>query len=288
MMKTAIVADSNCGISKSEADNLGLYIVPMPVCINNTFYYEGVNLDQKDFFAHLANHEKIHTSQPSPADLLTMWERVFEEGYDELVYIPMSSGLSGSFHTACRMAEEFPGKVHVADVRRVSVTQRHAIEDALYLLRYGFDGTAIKKALEKNALQSIIFVGVDDLDYLKRGGRITPAAAAMASVLNIKPLLTIGDHKVDAYEKARGIKSCEKKLINAMLERISAFKSRGYDIRIGIGGSFLEEADSADWRERAKRAFPDDELRYDPLTCSISSHVGPNAFGMGVSVKITL
>ena len=112
MMKTAIVADSNCGISKSEADNLGLYIVPMPVCINNTFYYEGVNLDQKDFFTHLANHEKIHTSQPSPADLLTMWERVFEEGYDELVYIPMSSGLSGSFHTACRMAEEFPGKVH--------------------------------------------------------------------------------------------------------------------------------------------------------------------------------
>lgn len=287
-MKTAIVSDSNCGISKSEADNLGLFVLPMPVCIENKFYYEGIDLDQKSFFKHLADHDKVLTSQPTPGDLMAMWENVFIQGYDELVYIPMSSGLSGSCHTACQMAEDFPGKVYVADVHRISVTQRHAIEDALYLLKLGFDAASIKEELEKNALNSIIFVGVDDLGYLKRGGRITPAAAAMASVLNIKPLLIIAGNKIDAYEKVRGQKNCEKRLLNAIGERASRFKSQGYDIRIGIAGSFLDEADLSDWYGRAKEAFPDDELLYDPLTCSISSHVGPNAFGMGVSVKITL
>ena len=217
-----------------------------------------------------------------------MWENILNHGYDELVYIPMSSGLSGSFDTACQMAEEFPGKVYVADVHRISVTQRHAIEDALYLLNHGFDAASIKEELEKNALNSIIFVGVDNLDYLKKGGRITPAAAAMASVLNIKPLLIIGGNKIDAYEKVRGRKNCEKKLLEAIGERTSRFKSRGYDVRIGIAGSFLDEADLSDWYGRAKEAFPDDELLYDPLTCSISSHTGANSFGMGVSVKITL
>lgn len=287
-MKTAIVSDSNCGIAKSEAEKLGLFILPMPVCIENTFYYEGVDLDQKSFFNHLANHDKIFTSQPAPADLLTMWEKVLDQGYDELVYIPMSSGLSGSFHTACQMAEEFTEKVYVADTRRISVTQRHAIEDALYLVKHGYKAASIKEELEKNALNSIIFVGVDDLDYLKRGGRITSAAAAMASVLSIKPLLIIGGNKIDAYEKVRGRKNCEKRLLKAIGESASRFKSQGYDIRIDIAGSFLDEADLSDWYGRAKEMFPGEELLYEPLTCSISSHVGPNAFGMGVSVKITL
>lgn len=288
-MKTAIVSDSNCGILKKEADNLGLFIVPMPVCIENEFYYEGIDLDPKSFLRHLANHEKIHTSQPSPADLLTMWERILKDGYDELVYIPMSSGLSGSFDTACRMAEEeFPGRVYVTDVRRVSVTQRHAVEDALYLVNHGFDAASIKEKLENNALHSIIFLGVDNLDYLKNGGRITPAVAAMASVLNIKPLLVIGGNKVETYDKTRGIKNCEKKLLHAIKEKATHFKSQGYDIRIGIAGSFLNNADLSDWYGRAAEAFPDDELLYDPLTCSISSHVGPNTFGMGISVKVTL
>ena len=287
-MKTAIISDSNCGISKKEADSLGLFMVPMPVCINNTFYYDEIDLEKKSFFNYLTNHEKVFTSQPAPGDLLTMWENVLNYGYDELVYIPMSSGLSGSFHTACQMAEEFPGKVYVADVRRISVTQRHAIEDALYLLNKGYNAASIKEELEKNALNSIIFVGVDDLDCLKRGGRITPAAAAIASVLNIKPLLIIGGNKIDAYEKVRGQKNCEKRLIKAIKERASHFKNQGYDIRIGIAGSFLNNADLSAWYSRAAEAFPNDNLLYDPLTCSISSHVGPNAFGMGVSAKVTL
>ncbi|MCI8796079.1 MAG: DegV family protein [Dorea sp.] len=256
--------------------------------MNDTFYYEGIDLEQKTFFEHLANHDKIHTSQPSPADLMTIWENILKNGYDELVYIPMSSGLSGSYHTACQMAEDFSGKVYVADARRISVTQRHAVQDALYLVRQGMDAALIQKQLEKNAANSIVFVAVDDLDYLKRGGRITPAAAAMASILNIKPLLTIGEKKVDAYERVRGLKNCEKKLLKVMQERAIHFKSQGYDIRLGISGSFLNETDSSEWYARAKEVFPDDELLYDPLTCSISSHVGPNAFGMGISAKITL
>lgn len=223
-MKTAIVTDSNCGISKKEADKLGLFIIPMPVCINNTFYYEGIDLDQKTFFDCLSRHEKIHTSQPSPADLMATWESVLRNGYDELLYIPMSSGLSGSYCTARQMAEEYSGKVYVADVRRVSVTQRHAVQDA----------------------------------------------------------------KIDAYEKVRGLKKCEKKLLNVMQERTSHFKSLGYDIRLGIASSFLNETDLSDWYKQAEEVFPNEELLYDPLTCSISSHVGPNAFGMGLSVKITI
>lgn len=288
MKKTAIVTDSNCGITKQEADSLEIFMIPMPVCINDAFYYEGVDLERESFLAHLANHDKIHTSQPSPADLIAMWENVLKSGYDELVYIPMSSGLSGSFHTACQMAEEFSGKVFVADVRRISVTQRHAVLDALNLASHGMDAAAIQQKLNKNAANSIIFVAVDDMDYLKQGGRITSAAATIASVLNIKPLLTIGENKVDAYEKVRGRKNCERKLLSVMQEKVSNFKKQGYDVRLGVAGSFLNEDDLSDWHARAKAAFPNDELLCDPLTCSISCHVGPNAFGMGVSVKVPL
>ena len=285
-MKTAIVTDSNCGISKEEATDLNIFIVPMPVYIQNDFYYEGIDLHPESFLMHLKDHKEVHTSQPSPADLLTMWEKVFSSGFDELVYIPMSSGLSSSFHTACQMAMEFPGKVYVADARRISVTQRHAVQDALWLAGQGIGAATIKERLEKNALNSIVFVGVDDIDYLKHGGRITSAAAAMASVLNIKPLLVIGGNRIDAYERVRGQKCCEKRLLRAIQEKVTQFKQQGASYRIGIAGSFMDEADLSYWYGQAKEAFPDEELIYDPLTCSISSHVGPNSFGMGVSVKI--
>lgn len=285
-VKTAIVTDSNCGISKEEATDLNIFIIPMPVYIQNDFYYEGIDLHPESFLMHLKDQKEVHTSQPSPADLLTMWEKVFSSGFDELVYIPMSSGLSGSFHTACQMAMEFPGKVYVADARRISVTQRHAVQDALWLAGQGIGAATIKERLEKNALNSIVFVGVDDIDYLKHGGRITSAAAAMASVLNIKPLLVIGGNRIDAYERVRGQKCCEKRLLRAIQEKVTQFKQQGFSYRIGIAGSFMDEADLSYWYGQAKEAFPDEELIYDPLTCSISSHVGPNSFGMGVSVKI--
>ena len=285
-MKTAIVTDSNCGISKEEAADLNIFIIPMPVYIQNDCYYEGIDLHPESFLIHLKGNQEVHTSQPAPADLMSMWEKVLSSGFDELVYIPMSSGLSGSFHTACQMAMEFPERVYVADARRISVTQRHAVQDALWLTGQGMGASAIKERLERNSLNSIVFVGVDDIDYLKQGGRITSAAAAMASVLNIKPLLVIGGNKIDAYEKVRGQKCCEKRLLRAIQEKAAQFKRQGHDIRIGIAGSFTDKDDLAYWYAQAKEMFPDEELIYDPLTCSISSHVGPNSFGMGVSVKI--
>lgn len=160
--------------------------------------------------------------------------------------------------------------------------------DALWLVKHGLGAAGIKEKLERNALNSIVFLGVDDLDYLRQGGRITPSAAAVASVLNIKPLLTIGGSNIDVHEKVRGRKNCEKKLIHAIWEKGESFKTRGFDIRIGITGNFLKEEDRIEWYNRAKETFPNDELIYDPFTCSISSHVGPNSFGMGVSAKITL
>lgn len=217
-----------------------------------------------------------------------MWENVFAKGFDELVYIPMTSGLSSSCHIACQIAGQYPGKVYVADARRISVTQHHAVLDALWLAEQGLSAAAIKEKLEENALNSIVFLGVDDLDYLRQGGRITASAAAVAAVLNIKPLLTIGGSNIDIYEKVRGRKNCEKKLIQAIQKRADAFQKQGFDIRIGITGNFLKEEDRLDWYELARRSFPDDELVYVPFTCSISSHVGPNSFGMGVSAKITL
>lgn len=287
-MRTAIVTDSNCGIGQQEAEDLKIFVVPMPVCMGGHDYYEGVDLNRQAFLEQLLNREEIHTSQPSPADVSKMWETVLAKGYDELVYIPMSSGLSGSCQTACQLAEDFSGKVCVADVRRISVTQRHAVQDALALAGQGMDAAAVKDQLERNAQNSLIYVGVDELEHLKRGGRVTPAAAKIASVLSIKPLLVIRGEKLDAYAKVRGLKNCEKRLVNAIQEQASRFKSQGYAVRIGIAGSFIREADSEEWYKTAKEAFPDDELLYDPLTCSISSHVGPNAFGMGISVKATL
>lgn len=284
-MKTAIVTDSNCGIFQKEAENLGIFSVPMPVCIQNNLYYEGTDLSHKDFLQHLAENEKFSTSQPSPGDLMFMWEVVPKKGFDEIVYIPMSSGLSGSYNTACLLAAEYPEKVYVADVHRISVTQRHAVLDALFLAQQGLPAKEIKERLEENALRSIIFVGVSDLNYLKRGGRITPAASAMASVLNIKPLLVIRGGQIDAYEKVRGQKRCEQRLVNIMQEKAAQFKMEGYHIRIGAAGTFLKESDTEEWYQQVKAAFPEDDVIYDPLTCSIGCHVGPNAFGMGISVK---
>lgn len=286
-MKTAVVTDSNCGISRKESEELGIFTVPMPICIDDMIYHEGEDLDHEDFLEQLASHGKIHTSQPSPAELMAVWEKVLEEGYDDLVYIPMSSGLSGSFHTACLTAEKFSGKVFVADARRISVTLRHAVLDARWLSAKGVAAADIRDRLGENARNAFILVGVNELDYLKRGGRITPAAAAMASVLNIKPLLSIGGNRIDAYEKVRGQKSCERKLVKAIQKKASQLKAQGYAVRIGIAGSFLKSSDTEEWYGLAKESFPDAELIYDPLTCSISTHTGPNAFGMGISAKIT-
>lgn len=285
-MKTAIVTDSNCGIFQEEADRLGIFTVPMPVCIQDVIYYEGKNLNHKDFLQYLTENKTITTSQPSPGDVMFLWEFILKQGYDEIVYIPMSSGLSGSCQTACMLAEEYPGRVYVADVHRISVTQRHAVFDAVNLAAQGIPAKEIKERLEENAFRSLIYVAVNDLNYLKRGGRITPAAAAMASVLNLKPLLVIKGEQIDACEKIRGQKKCEQRVIRLIKEKAEELKSQGFKIRVGAASTFLKESDIQDWSHLVRQTFTDDEVLYEPLTCSIGCHVGPNAFGMGISAVI--
>ncbi|MBP3489572.1 MAG: DegV family protein [Roseburia sp.] len=285
-MATAVVTDSNSGIFAKEGKGMGIHIVPMPVIINDKTYYEGVDLMHEEFYQCLVECKKVSTSQPSIAEIMDVWDTVFSKGYDELVYIPMSSGLSNSCQTAKIFADEYDGKVHVVDNHRISVTQRQSVEDAVRLAQKGYKAQKIKDILEKTAYDSIIYVGVETLKYLKRGGRITPAAAAMGELLNIKPILIIAGEKLDAFAKARGTKSAKKRLIDAMLKSAEEMKKDGAQIRVGVAGSFLTKEEDMEWLAMVQEAFAGEEIHYDPLTFSVGCHVGPGAFGMGISKKI--
>lgn len=285
-MRTAIVTDSNSGIFEVEAQQLGVYVLPMPVMIEGWEYFEGMDLFHNDFYQSLLAHKQVSTSQPAPGHVVALWDRVLSDGYDELVYIPMSSGLSNSCQTAQMLAEDYGGKVRVADNHRISITQHSSVLDALTLARAGYTAAEIQTRLEQAAYDSIIYVGVETLEFLKRGGRLTAAGAAMGTVLHIKPLLTIQGEKLDAYAKVRGTKNCKKREIEAMQKSADEFHRKGQLIRIGVAGSFLHEEEDREWLEMVKAAFPGEEVYYDRLTFSIGCHVGPGAFGMGISVKL--
>ncbi|WP_418490045.1 DegV family protein [Frisingicoccus sp.] len=282
-MKTAVVTDTNSGITAELGKELGVYVVPMPVMIDGKTYYEGVNLTQEAFFQSLMSGGDITTSQPSPGDVMELWDSVLTEGYDELVYIPMSSGLSNSCASAIILAGDYEGRVQVADNHRISVTQYASILDALKLAKEGKNAFEIKKALEAAAYDASIYIAVDTLEFLKKGGRITPAAAAAGSVLNIKPILTIQGDRLDAFTKVRGTKRCRAKLIEALK---NDFKERlaGEDmskIRVGTAGSFRNVEDARAWRQEVADAFPGFEVIYGNLGCSIATHTGPEARGIG-------
>lgn len=287
-MKTAIVTDSNSGISEQEGKRLGVYIVPMPVIIEGKTYYEGIDLAQETFYQYLLEHKNVFSSQPSPGDVVSLWDKLLSDGYDEIVYIPMSSGLSGSYQTACMVADAYGGKVCVVDNHRISVTQRHAVEDAIILAKSGYLAREIKDILEKNAYESLVYVGVDTLEYLKKGGRVTTAGAAAGTLLNIKPLLIIEGERLDAYAKTRGIRKCKKKLLEEMKKYADSYRRKGDDIYIGAAGSFSDKAEEQEWMGMVSDFFKGEDIKYDPLTFSIGCHVGPGAFGMGVSKKLTM
>ena len=285
-MRTAIVTDSNSGIFEEEGRKLGVYVISMPVIIEGETYFEGYGLSHEVFYQWLLEHKELSTSQPSPGDIMEMWEHILFAGYDEIVYIPMSSGLSSFCQTAQLLAREYDGKVQVVDNHRISVTQRHSVQDALSLAEQGYSAKEIKRKLEQAAYESIILVGVETLEYLKKGGRVTPAGAAMGELLNIKPLLIIEGERLDAYAKVRGTKNCKKRLLREMKKRADEFHERGDEIRVGVAGSFVEQKDHQEWMDMAKEIFEGEEFNYDPLTFSIVCHVGPGAFGMGISKKL--
>lgn len=281
--KVAIVSDTNCGITLDEAKELGIYLITMPFCIDGEEYYEYKTMNHELFFEKLREGAEVSTSMPSPADLMDMWEEVLKE-YDEIVHIPMSSGLSGSCFAAMGFADEYDGKVFVVDNKRISIIMKQSILEAKSMADRGVGAAEIKEYLEEDALNSSIYVAVDTLEYLKKSGRVTPAAAAIGSVLNIKPVLQIQGGKLDAYKKVRGMKQATK----AMFEGIkSDMETRfaGKDIIIRAAYSGNEEVKTF-WEEAIKEEFPDVTVKMDMLPISICCHTGEGAMGIGIMEKM--
>lgn len=286
MSKIAIMTDSNCGIMPSEGAAYGIHVLPMPVIINGETYYEGVSLTSEQFYARQKAGDDITTSQPSPGDLEDMWRELLRT-HDQVVFIPMSSGLSNTCQTSIMLSreDEFEGRVFVADNHRISVTQAQSVFDAKKMAEQGMDGEAIKERLEKEAMDSSIYIAVDTLEYLKKGGRITPAAAAVGTLLKLKPVLTIQGDKLDSFAKTRGMKSAFRTMIEALkgdiASRFSHLDEKSL-LKIGIANTLMDEDKLEAFKNELQEAFPSMDIFYLPLTMSIGTHVGPGGLGIAV------
>ena len=282
-MRTAIVTDTNSSMSVDEGRERGIYVLPMPVIIDGETYLEGQNITYTEVFRAMADHKSVSTSQPSPGDVSDLWDQVFSDGYDELVYIPMSSGLSSSYQTAQRLSEDFNGKVQVADNHRISLTLYESILDAKALADQGKSAAEIKQSLEENAYNATIYITVDSLDYLKKSGRVTATAAALASLLKIRPVLTIQGERLDAFAKVRGVRAAEKRMLEATVNDLATqFGERPKkSVLVGAAGTLVDQEAIARWSEMVEAAFPGYPYLYHPLSCSIACHTGPNAFATG-------
>lgn len=284
-MKTAIMTDTNSGISVEEGARLGIFVLPMPVLIDGETYYEGVNLTHESFYRSQKEGRTTSTSQPAPSDVTALWDRALEE-YDAVVHIPMSSALSSSCQTAVSLSEDYGGRVQVVDNHRISVPQRNSVMDALFLAQSGCSAAEIKAELERIGMDCVVYVGVDTLEYLKRGGRITPAVAAMGSILQLKPLLKIEGERLDACATVRGREACKRRLLDMMRRSVEAFHQKNWPVCVAAAGSFLTREDEESWLSMAAGAFPEEELRCNPLSLSVGCHTGPGAFGMAVSRRV--
>ena len=284
-MKTAIITDSNSGITPEAGERMGVHVLPMPVLIGEQEYFEGVNLTQEEFYAQMEAGADITTSQPSPESVLEMWDRVLKD-HDEIVYIPMSSGLTGSVATARMLAEDYGGRVQVADNHRISVTQRQSVADACAMLQAGWDAQHIREFLEKTGPESSIYIMLETLTYLKKGGRITPAAAALGTLLRLKPVLTIQGEKLDAFAKARTVKQGKDMMIKAVEHDLAARwndpKAEG--MHLMMAHTMNDEA-IQEFSEEVKVLFPGKEILIDPLPLSIAVHIGPGSLAFAVAKK---
>lgn len=285
MAKVAIATDSNSGITQSEAQALGIRVLPMPFYINEELFFEDVTLTQEAFYRRLAEDADISTSQPSPGDVTDLWDQLLEE-YDQVVYIPMSSGLSASCETALMLASDYRGKVFVADNQRISITQRQSVLDALEMAKAGMDGQAILDVLIRERLESSIYITVDTLKYLKKGGRVTAAGAAIGTVLNIKPVLTIQGAKLDAFAKARGWKAAKKIMLDAM-ERDIAQRFAGQEIHLAAAYTCTDE-EAQEWKGELEARFPGYEIHMDRLSLSVACHIGAGSMAVGCSRVVRL
>lgn len=285
MRKTAIVTDSNSGITQRRGRELGIYVLPMPFFIDGELFLEDISLTQEQFYERLGADSEISTSQPSPGDVMELWEKLLRE-YDEIVHIPMSSGLSSSCETALAIAAEYDGRIQVVNNQRISVTQEQSVYDALALRDRGMSAREIREALEREKFQSSIYITVDTLKYLKKGGRITPAAAAVGTVLNLKPVLQIQGEKLDAFAKVRGWKAAKKAMLNAVERDLTdRFADVKDDMILGMAYTCSRE-EAQTWKKEIRERFPGYEMLEGPLSLSVACHIGPGAMAVTCMKKI--
>ena len=285
-MKTAIITDTNSGINKKEADEMGIFLLPMPVIVKDKTYLEGIDISLGEMYEMMEDGIETSTSQPSPGSLMEMWDDILEE-YDEVVHIPMTSGLSGSCENARGLARGYKGRVIVVDNHRISVPQRESVLEAKKMADMGKNGQEIAEYLEESGKDSSIYITVSDLKYLQRSGRLGSTSAFLGSLLNIKPILTIQGEKIDAFAKCRGIKLCERKMIEALENDINVrFKDVPKEnIQVVVAGTLKEQDEIDEWTKAVQEAFPYSRVYYNALPCSILSHAGPGCKGLGAVVK---
>lgn len=289
MKKTAIVTDSNSGITQEEGKKMGISVIPMPFYIDDELFLEGISLTQEEFYEQLKNDRAISTSQPNPTSVCELWDTLLKE-YDEIVHIPMSSGLSATCSTAQGLARDYDGKVQVVDNQRISVTMRQSVLDAIALRDAGASAEQIRKTLEDEKFESSIYITLETLKYLKKGGRITPAAAALGTVLNLKPVLQIQGEKLDAYAKVRGKKQAKKVMIKAMQEdfekRFARYAEEGLMcLEVAYAGN-PEEA--LEWKKELEEVFPGYDIHMDPLSLSVACHIGHGALAVACAKKVSI
>lgn len=285
-MSVAIVTDSNSGITQALAGELGISVLPMPFTIDGETFYEDINLTQDEFYKKLEDPEvEIHTSQPLPGDVMSLWDKLLET-HDEVVFIPMSSGLSGSCESATVFAADYEGRVQVVNNQRISVTQYMSVLDAKLMAANGRDAAYIKRRLEETKFDSDIYITVDTMKYLKKGGRVTPAAAAFAELLGIKPVLRIYGEKLDAFAKARGMKNAKKVMINAIRDDLEKHYGGVTPDKPGamLGMAYTHNLPEAEeFRAEVEEAFPNYHIDIFPLSLSVSCHIGPGALAVTCS-----
>lgn len=287
MSKVAIVTDSNSGITQVAGKEMGVFVLPMPFMIGDETFYEDISLTQEEFYERLASGANISTSQPSPESVMELWDKVLSE-YDELVHIPMSSGLSGSCQSAIMLSEDYDGKVQVVNNQRISVTQRQSCLDALALAEKGMSAKEIKDFLEADKFNSSIYIMLDTLYYLKKGGRITPAAAALGTILKLKPVLQIQGEKLDAFAKARTTAQGKSIMINAIKSDIeNRFGGLTEDKHIWLEIAHTANREAAEaYKQEILEVFPGYDIHIDPLSLSVACHIGPGALAFACCRKI--
>ena len=282
MKKIAIVTDSNSGITQEEAKKLGCFVVPMPFMIDGEEYFEDINLTVDEFYVRQKANAKIFTSQPNINEVVELWQKILKD-YDEIVHIPMSSGLSNSCDTATTFAQDFNGKVQVVNNQRISVTMKGSVKEALEMAKNGYDAAAIKKYLEETRFDSSIYIMVDTLKYLKKGGRVTPTAAAIATILNIKPVLQIQGEKLDSYAKVLNVRAAKAKMIDAIKKDLETrFASLVKEGKMRLAVAHTQNYENAlVFAQEIKKAIPNVPLEYiDPLSLSVATHIGEKSLAL--------